>query len=297
MLPVIISRIGAFSPVVLGDETRYVADAVPVLAISLGLAFWPLAADHSRRQREGAGAHVHRVRSTPQSLEVAAGLVAVILFGSIWSVQAYKNVTTGKPIADYVANASAAIKQAPRGTTVADASVSPDMVEGLFGAYALESKVIGDLAPGKLRWIQHAAGTIDGLHIFGPDGRLYQAKVRGAATAPLPAGQKCLPNKNGKTVVVFQGPSPSYTGILRLGYVWFSSSPGHVSVTYRGGVQDVAVKPGLHTAFADIKGSVRQVTVRALGGGAMCIGDAQAGNLSPNQFGSILPAASPPAAG
>lgn len=290
MLPVIISRIGPFSPIVLGDETRYVADAVPVLALSLGLAFWPLAADQPRRQRAGAGAHVHRVRSTPQSLEVAAGLIAVILFGSIWSVQAYKNVTAGKAIADYVANASAAIKQAPRGTTVADATVSPDMVEGTFGSYALESRVIGDVVPGKLRWIPHAAGTIDGLHIFGPDGRLYQAKVRGVASEPLLSGQKCLPSKHGKTVVQFQAPSPRYTGILRLGYVWFSSSPGNVSVSYPGGTKDVAVKPGLHSAFASIKGSVSQVIVRSLGGGAICVGDAQAGNLEANQTGPVIPA-------
>jgi hypothetical protein len=292
MLPVIISRVGTFSPVVLGDETRYVADAVPVLALSLGLAFWPLAADQSRRQREGAGAHAHRVRSTPLSLEVAAGLVAVILFGSIWSVQAYKNVTTGKPIADFVANASAAIKQAPRGTTMADATVSPEMVEGAFGSYALESRVIGDLAPGKLRWIPRAAGTIDGLYMFGPDGRLYQAKVQGVSSEPLLPGQNCLPSNHGKTVVRFQAPSPGHTRILRLGYVWFSSSPGMVSVSYPGGTMDVAVKPGLHTAFASVKGSVSQVTVRSLGGGAICVGDAQAGNLQANQTAPVIPAAS-----
>jgi hypothetical protein len=291
MLPVIISRIGPFSPVVLGDETRYLADAVPVLAISLGLAFWPLAADQSRRQPEGAGTHVHRVRSTPQSLEIAAGLVAVILFGSIWSVQAYKNVTAGEPIANYVANASAAIKQAPRGTIVADATVSPEMVEGTFRSYALESKVIGDIALGKLRWLERPRGTVDDLHMFGSDGRLYQAKVRGVASVPLPAGQKCLPNKNGRTVVHFQGSSPSTTGIVRIGYVWFSSSPGHVSVSYPGGTKDVAVKPGLHTAYASIKGSVNQITVRSLGGGAMCVGDAQAGNLEADRTGPVIPAA------
>ncbi|HEX7993725.1 MAG TPA: hypothetical protein VF506_07365, partial [Streptosporangiaceae bacterium] len=278
MLPVIISRIGSFSADVLGTETRYVADAVPVLAISVGLAFWPLAADQARRPKAG-GAHGHRARSAPLSLEVAAGLVAVIVFGSIWSVQAYKNVTTGKATAAYIANASAAIKQAPRGTIVADSAVSGDMVEGLFGVYALQSRVIGDIAPGKLRWLQHPKGTIDGLHVFGPDGKLYQAKVYGVASEPLPLGQKCLPSKNGRTVVRFQSPSPNYTVILRLGYLWFSSSPGYVSVSYPGGTQQVAVKHGLHSAYVHITGSVSQVTVRTLGGGAVCIGDAEAGKL------------------
>ncbi len=290
MLPVIFSRIGAFSADVLGTETRYVADAVPVLAIGMGLAFWPLATDQTRKPNTRR-AHGLRARTAQQSLEVAAGLVAVVLFGSIWSVQAYKNVTSGKPAADYIANASAAIKQAPRGTAVMDSAVSGDMVEGLFGSYALQSIVIGDLAPGKLRWLKHPGGTIDGLHMFGPDGRLYQAKVRGVASEPLQAGQKCLPNKNGRTVVHFQGSSPSKTGVVRIGYVWFSSSPGYVSVSYPGGTRDVAVKPGLHTAFASIKGSVSQVVVRSLGGGAICVGDAQAGNLEADQTGPVIPAA------
>ena len=292
MLPVIISRLGDFSPGVLGTETRYVADAVPVLAIGLGLAFWPLTTDRSRAK--DGGAHVLRARAARQSLEVAAGLVAVILFGSIWSVQAYENVTTGKPFASYIANATAAIKQAPRGTAVLNVAVSGDMVEGLFGSYALESTVIGDLQPGKLRWLRRPAGTLDGLHIFGPDGRLYQAKVHGVVSEPLPAGQKCWPSNNGKTVVRFGGSSPSYTGILRIGYLWFASSPGYVSVSYPGGgIKDVAVQPGLHTAYVSITGSVDHVTVQALGGGAMCIGDAQAGNLSPDQAGFILPTTSP----
>jgi hypothetical protein len=293
MLPVIISRIGSFSADVLGTETRYVADAVPVLAISVGLAFWPLAADQARQPKAG-GAHGHRARSAPLSLEVAAGLVAVIVFGSIWSAQAYKNVTTGEATAAYIANASAAIKQAPRSTIVADSAVSGDMVEGLFGVYALQSRVIGDIAPGKLRWLQHPKGTIDGLHVFGPEGKLYQAKVYGAASEPLPLGQKCLPSKNGRTVVRFQGPSPNYTVIMRLGYLWLSSSPGYVSVSYPGGTQQVAVKHGLHSAYVHITGSVSQVTVRTLGGGAVCIGDAEAGKLRADLTGPVVPAASSP---
>jgi hypothetical protein len=163
------------------------------------------------------------------------------------------------------------------------------MVERLFGSYALQSTVIGDLAPGKLRWLQHHTGTIDGLHIFGSDGRLYQAKVHGVASEPLPPGQKCWPSKDGRTVVRFQGTSPSYTEIVRIGYVWFSSAPDYVSVSYPGGIQDVRVKPGLHSAFVFVTGSVDQLTVQARGGG-LCIGDAQAGNLGPDHAGFILPA-------
>jgi hypothetical protein len=288
MLPVIISRLGAFSSAVLGTETRYLADAVPVLAVCLGLAFLPLADD--RAALAAAGRRRARAPGAGRtSFDIAAILVGVFFFGSIWSGQSYENVTSGSPAASYIANATAAIKMAPRGTPVMNVAVSGDMVEGLFGRYALQSTVIGDIAPGKLHWTRHPAGTIDGLRIFGSDGRLYQARVNGASTAPLPVGQKCLPVRNGRTVVRLQQSSPSYTGILRIGYVWFSSASGTVVVRYSGGIESLAVKRGLHAGYVPISGSVNRFRVETIGGGGLCIGDAQAGNLGPSTLGEILP--------
>ena len=51
--PVLLGRISELGPTVLGLETRYVADAVPVLAICVGLAFFPVAGNRAyiaRRQ-------------------------------------------------------------------------------------------------------------------------------------------------------------------------------------------------------------------------------------------------------
>ncbi len=288
MLPVIISRLGAFSPAVLATETRYVADAVPVLAICLGLAFLPLADQQAAVVQAGRRrAPLHAAGHA--SFDAAAILVAVFVFGAVWSGQAYENVTTGSPAARYIANATAAIKMAPRGTPVVNVAVSGDMVEGLFGRYALQSTVIGDIHPHKLQWMRHPAGTIDGLHIFGTDGRLYPALVEGASSYPLPAGQKCWPVRHGRTVVRFGGSSPSYTGILRVGYVWFSAAPGYVIVHYSGGVETLAVKSGLHTGYVPISGSVCRIRVDTIGGGGLCIGDVQAGNLAPDQLGQVLP--------
>jgi len=223
------------------------------------------------------------------SFDAAAILVAVFVFGAVWSGQAYENATTGSPAARYIANAAAAIKLAPRGTPIMNIAVPGDMVENLFGRYALQSTVIGDIDPGKLQWMRHPAGTIDGLRIFGIDGRLYPALVRGASSYPLPAGRKCWPVRQGRTVVRFKGWSPSYTVILRIGYLWFSSAPGYVIVHYPGDVETLAVKPGLHTGYVPISGSVRRIRVDTIGGGGLCIGDVQAGNLAPNQLGQVLP--------
>jgi hypothetical protein len=287
MLPVAISRLGSFSPGVLGTETRYVADAVPVLAVVIGLALWPLKDD--RPAALSGGARTAGSHAGPRSFEVAAALIAVVVFGSIWSVQAYENVTTGEPVARYVANAAAAVRLAPRGTPVMNVAVSGDMVEGLFGSFALESRVIGDIQRGKLQWTRHPHGTLDGLRIFGADGRLYQAHVSGVTSLPLAAGQKCWPSRHQRIVVQFTGPSPSYSGILRIGYLWLSPVPGVVDVRYGSHVRAVTVEPGLHSAYVSLSGSISQITVAELNGGGLCVGDAQAGNLSPDLAGLTLP--------
>jgi hypothetical protein len=287
MLPVTISRLGAFSPAVLGTETRYVADAVPVLAICLGLAFWPIGGRtpaEGQDPRRAQLLNLHRF-----SFDGIAVLLALFVFGSIWSVQAYESVTTGQPAASYMANAALAVAQAPRGTPVFDVAVPGNMVEGLFGSYALQSTVIGDIQPGKLDWIRKPSGTLDGLRMFGSNGKLYQVYVSGASSMPLRAGQKCWRHRNNQIVIRFRAASPAYTGILRLGYLWYSSAAGAVTVEYPTGSATISVKPGLHAAFVPISGSVRQVTIEDPAD-SLCVGDAQAGNFSPNPFGQVLPA-------
>lgn len=289
MLPVIIGRLVAFSPAVLALETRYVADAIPVLAVCVGLAFLPLIDEHGAP----VSATRRRLHLGPAGrawVDAAATLVAVFVFGSIWSSQAYENVTTGSPAASYIANATAAIQLVPRETPVIDLTVPGDMVEGLFKRYALQSTVIGDIEPGKLRWIRHLTGTLDGLRIVGSDGRLYQTSIRGTSSPPLRAGHKCLPVKNGRIIVRFINPSPSFTSFVRIGYVWFSAAPGYMVVHYPGGTKNLAVKPGLHAAYVRVSGSISRIRVDTVGSGGLCIGDAEAGALGPAKLGQVLPA-------
>ena len=290
MLPVIVGRLAGLSASLLALESRYVADAMPVAAICLGLAFLPLV-DHRQAEAD-------LVRAAPQHPEweqawrpAVAALVGVFVFGSIWSAQAYESVTTGRPSAIYIANASAAIKLAPRGTPVFNEAVPGDMVEGLFGSYALQSTVIGDLQPGKLRWIRDPVGTLDGLRMFGPDGKLYQAFVYGAPSLPLPTGNSCWPVHNGQIVVRLFRAGPPFTGILRIGYLWLSRTPGLLTVRYGSIVRAVAVQRGLHTAYVPVTGSASRVVIGDVVGTPMCLGDVEVGNLRPAPGGQILPPA------
>ncbi len=286
MLPVVIGRLNAFSPGVLGLETRYLADAIPVLAICLGLALCPVT--YGQPLTTAPGKHLAQPDAPGQHLRTAASaLVGLFVFGSIWSAQAYESVTSGSIAASYIANAAQAVKLAPQGTPVFNRAVPGDIVEGLFGSYAMQSKVLGDIAPGKLHWIARPAGTIDGLTLFSTDGRLYMAQVTGAPSLPRPAGKACWPTNHNRITVRFWRYSPSYTGIMRIGYI--ASAYGQVDVQFGDTVRTLALQRGLHTAYVSVTGTENHVTVRSAGATAVCVGDVQAGNLGPAKTGRILP--------
>ena len=289
MLPVIVGRLNYLPAVTFGLETRYLADAGPVIAICFALAFWPSADRQTSRHATG--------RWNPLGQEgdwrMASALFGVFVFGSIWSVQAYENVTTGNVAKSYISNAEQAVKLVPQGTLVLDWPVPGGIVSPLFGRYANASAVIGNMARGKLEgqlhWITHPAGTIDGLKMFGPDGRLYPAKVDGVKSQARPAGQACWPTRQGQIVVRFAAPTSIYAWELRIGYIWGPAAPGFVLVQYGKSAQPLRVTHGLHSAFLPISGSSRTIVVSDLGSRVMCVGDVEAGALGPKLHGAAIP--------
>src|SRR5215467_5941693 len=152
VLPVIVGRLKFIAPIILGLETRYVADAAPVLAICVGLALWPVQGvarpqpdQVSHRAKALAGYPALPAAQFQYLRYATAVLLGVVAIGSIWSVQHYEAVTNGRAPRTYIANAAAALRLAPRGTNVLDWPVPADMEVGLFGKISLASTVIGDM--------------------------------------------------------------------------------------------------------------------------------------------------------
>ena len=292
MLPVVIGRLDLTGASVLGLETRYVADATPVLIVCLGLAFLPLP-DRTPAGRAPTGRSLPLLR--PETARSAlAALFGLFVFGSIWSVQAYQNDTNGSQARSYITNAGLALRQVPKGTQVVQRPLPQNILVGTFGAYAYTSKVIGAMEKGKLagqvRWLAEPHGTVDGLWVFGPDGRLYQAKVFGATARPV-TGRHCFVQRDGTVRARFPVPSSAFSGTLRLGYFLYAPNPVTVYVTYGGSDQPVTLRPGLHSGYLPIRGKASRVVIRDIGGDRLCVGDVEAGNIGPAAFGQVIPAA------
>lgn len=292
--PVLIGRLGEWPAGLLAQQTRYVADAVPVLAICVGLAFLPVVGQPDTRRRLAVpdGSQVSQAGRL-----VAAGLVGAFTIGSVWSVQDLQNTTSGQISQLYIANAQAAVAEAPAGTVIFDWPVPPDVMVGAFEQADRASQVIGPaesaVAKTNIRWTAHPDGTIDHLLMFGPDGRLYQAGMYGPASVPFPAGRSCQRVRHGTAVVRFTSPTFAGADELRIAYLGGAVNGDDVTVSYGGSTQVLAVQEGLHAAYFPERGSVDSVTISgaAMTGGGLCIGDVAAGIIQPSTSGPAIPAA------
>lgn len=292
--PVVISRLSWY-PGLLALDTRYVADAVPVLAVCIGLAFIPL----SSRASEGTALPAADASPRPSPVRpggwtpsdqrwraAATALFAVFLVGSVASSQAYADATSGSEASSFIANATQAVGLVPQGTQVVDSGL-PGAVT--FVGDARASRVIGDISPGRIRWVSVPEGIFDRLLMFGADGRLHNAQVLGMGSPARPAGRTCWAARSGQVVVPFFTKTSPGSAVLRIGYFWNSQYPLLVTVSYGSQVRQAQLEPGLHGLYLPVTGSASAVVISGYGASRPCIGDAEAGNLVPQATGPTIP--------
>ena len=289
IVPVLIGRITELGPNLIGLETRYVADAAPVLAICLGLAFWPVAGSPDPIENRWAVSFAGQ----PGRM-VAAGAVGAFVIGSVWSVQAYVNVTNSSPDRIFIANARAAVAEAPGGTVIFDEPAPSSVMLGDFGRYAYVSQVVGPMesaaAKAGLRFTARPDGTIDHLMVFGADGRLRQALVLGEGGVPGVQGQNCQSVSRGRVVVYFVHPTPTTSQVLHLAYLASGTVSGdYAIVRYGTSSQVLTVRQGLHDAYLPVRGTADKVVLSGPAVPGLCIGGAQAGVVVPSTSGTVFP--------
>jgi hypothetical protein len=281
-----ISNLGGF----LSLDTRYVADAAGVAAVCVGLAFWPLARPETAGRANEAQPEVFTGRKWRA---VAIGLTGVLVVGSIWSVHSYEKVTSVTNAFGrlYLANARTALADLSKGTVIFDQYMPPYvMVEAFYETDALQSRALAPMASkataADTRWTLHPSGNIDHLVMFGPDGKLHQALIRGTTSVPVPKGKSCWPFRNGRAVLRFPRPTSAFSGIVRLGYLAGGPAVGGetVTVTYGSYVRQFTVEPGLHYVYIQAAGSAGSVTVTPATTTGICFSNAVAGNLTASVY-------------
>jgi hypothetical protein len=277
--PVLISRIRDVGEAgIFGIDTHYLADASAILAIVVGLAFWPTAAP----AEAGRGRRRRRVFFTGPWKAIATAVVGVFVVGSVWSVQDFQSVTTSAFTRTYLANARRALAEAPSGTVIFSRLVPNTVMLGIFHGDANTSVVLGPLLnpERQVSWTLNPSGTIDKLMLFGSDGQLFPASIYGSNSPPVLSKHGCTTPKHSTIVIPFLTPTVKWASVLRIGYLASPSAAGQdATVIYAGEVRQLVLKAGLHYAYFAVRGSASEIVVEGPQQFGLCVGGGSAGIL------------------
>ena len=160
-------------------------------------------------------------------------------------------------------------------------------MRGTYGVTDFTSFVLGPLSHrgSQISWTTQPSGTIGDLKVFGSDGRLWPATLRGSNTgAVLPGLRDCLSATRRRVVLHFQVASTVVASTLRIGYAANSNAAGHVvQVSYGSQVGQFTVQAGLWRYYLPVHGSAATVVLSSQGDdfSGVCLGPAIAGVVVP----------------
>jgi hypothetical protein len=270
-----------------------------VLAIVVALVFWPVAdprPDSVDPRPDSAGPWPDLNGTTNRRREfftgrwriVAIGVTAVFVVSSLYSVQNFQAQTTRWTVTSgqtYIANARAALANTPAGTVIVNQPVPGTLMKGTYGDTDFTSVVLGPLSRrgSQISWTKQPSGTIGTLKVFGSDGRLWPAALRGSNTVDLPKWRNCLGTRKSRLVMRFQPASVAFASTLRIGYAANSSAAGQVvQVNYGTEVGQFTVQPGEWHYYLPVHGSAASVVLQSDGNfSGLCFGPVIAGYIVP----------------
>jgi hypothetical protein len=287
VVPMLLGRLAtAGFAQILGLDTRYVADAAPVAALSVALAFWPVARGDTQAATARSARAPRDYFAGPVWQLVGVALTAVVVSGSLWSVNRYEKVTALYNYAGnvYLLHAKTSLADLPPGTVIADRPMSPVVMWNIYYLnYADQSVALAPMESAttrrNVRWATHFDGTIVRLLMFDPYGNLLKANVAGVRAA-APADKRCAPIRHGVATLRFPRQSAPTTGILRIGYLAGPGQNGTVRIRYGSTTLSLTPQKGLNSAYFSVSGGATRVTFTMPTSAGICFGDAEAGNLT-----------------
>jgi hypothetical protein len=272
MVPVVLGRMPEWAARIYGIETRYLADAAPVLALCLALACIPLVGEKDPYRRSLPEGWLH-----PSTIGV---LTAAFTAVALWSTFAYIGKTSSAFAELYMANARTALAGAPGSGVIYDRAVPGFLTWQLTGPYAQTSHVLAPLARGDVREAMTRRQPGENAFIFNDKGQLVPITVVGRR-ADAPQG-KCWPQSQGRYAIPIQPPKNGTEWTLEIGYL--TGAPGRVKVAYGGPDIEVPLGVGLNKVFVPVRGSGPNVEITPISGApGLCVGGVAVGSPLPQR--------------
>lgn len=275
--PMIVGRLNALTyptVVVFAQDTRYVADAVPVLALCVALAFIPLEGETDPLRRPVRFPSVRRLAG------VAAG--AAIVIASLVSTRQYTGFLKGGEAQAYLSNARQALRSGQSLRGFVDTYAMPDMILNSLGEVGYASQVLAPLADGAQRQVLvSGAVALNNAVAFAPDGRLLPLVDATDPSQPLgPSGGfgQCAGGSGPTSITVSLPKSLDWSlYVVRLDFT--DGSPSSVTFGFGLGSRTLQLPSSLHRAYFDIIGNGNTVVFSNIASASgFCVSRVSVGN-------------------
>ncbi|MFI9589200.1 hypothetical protein [Nonomuraea sp. NPDC052265] len=268
-LPVLWGRVHLLGSFV-GTDTRYVADAVPLLALVVGLVLLPL---------RGEEEPYHRALPARERVTGAAGAMLGLFAGaSLVTVTLFAGYMGAERRHDYIETARAELAGAPPDSVIYDRLVPTEVLPNSYRAYSLTSRVLGALATPALRArMQAPPAALDGL-VFDDQGRLRPVDVQGIPLVPA-TKDRCWPVTGGTVQVPLDNRVTRVEGTLvRLGYA--ARADTTVTLWMGDRATDMKLRAGFGKVFLLAAPGADRIVVHDVPPG-LCLGDVTPGQAVP----------------
>ncbi|MFG1703644.1 hypothetical protein ACFLIM_10660 [Nonomuraea sp. M3C6] len=268
-LPVLWGRVhllGSFA----GTDTRYVADAIPLVALVVGLVLLPLPGEAEPYRRALPGRErLAGIGGAVLGVFVGASLVSVSLFAGYLGADRRHR---------YIETARAELATAPPDAVIYDRLVPADVQPSGYRTYSLTSRVLGAMATPRLRArMQAPPAALDAL-VFDDQGRLRPADVQGIPLAPS-TRDGCWPVTGGTVQVPLDNRVSRVEGTLvRLGYA--ARSDTKLTMWMADRATDVELRAGLGKVFMLAAPGADRIVVHDVPPG-VCVGAVTPGQAVP----------------
>jgi len=285
--PVAISRLTEVPATLLGEDLHYLADCTPILALCVGLAFWPVIGEEDPYRA-----------APPRSVPLTAGafvLTGAFLMSSVWSGVTYLNETSSARTHSYIATARSALARAKPGTVIVSDTTPPYVAfPGFLGQAAQTSHVLGPLAPktARIRFTTTPDGPIATLMMFDSRGRLRPALDIGATSiSPAATRPGCWPVQAAATTIPLSNRVVRYAWIIK---IWYSGPATTIHLEFGSAVRDVVLPAGHRYVYVPLIGGGTGVVARSLSREpATCISRLTVGLMYPTPPAPIRPRTAP----
>ncbi|MEE2038407.1 hypothetical protein Q8791_14375 [Nocardiopsis sp. CT-R113] len=197
IVPTIIAR-GRFQDVAAADP-RYVADAAPVFALCLALAFLPAREERARAltggagERAGTAAGPYRVR--PRRAARTGAVLATLAYtaSAVWSTHAYAETLGGDRLQWYLDTVRASLRDVPEDGGLYARPVPEDVVLEWNGQRRLSSWVLPPLAGPDVAERMVTPEESGAAYVFNDAGYLVPARPSDSSYVFGPgSGDRCL---------------------------------------------------------------------------------------------------------